>query len=100
VGEFAYHKRMVPKDVFSCSAPLLVEPPEALGEDFLYRTRGKKDGQSRPNEDLAPKDAKRNAYMVCNLISAINSAAKFFKDEHCGGDPDASYDKSWKQSLA
>jgi hypothetical protein len=37
-GDLSYSKRQIPKDIFSCESPLLVDPPRNLADaDYFYK---------------------------------------------------------------
>lgn len=79
VGDSFFAKRQMPKlpgrGFFECDSPLLDIPPLDLGEAYLYKGRQK--------ESLTPKQAKRNAFMICTLTKLLNDAGAFFKKNHC-----------------
>ena len=97
VGEFAIHKRKIPRDIFTCESPMLMDPPPDLGENYPYKTQGDISKKERPNLELNPKMAKRYAFQICSFTRVVNAAAEYFKKQHCG--PDANYERTWKQSL-
>jgi hypothetical protein len=53
-------------------------PPDDLA--LKYSSAILPDGTPK---DWKPKQAKENAFMVCAMIDVLNSAAKFYKDQHC-----------------
>jgi hypothetical protein len=97
VGEFAIHKRKIPRDIFTCESPMLMDPPPDLGENYPYKTQGNLGGKERPNLDLDAKTAKRTAFQICSFTRIVNSAAEYFKKQHCG--EDANFERTWKQDL-
>ena len=97
VGEFAIHKRKVPRDVFTCDANMLMEPPGDLGESYRYKTRGDSEGKSRDNEVITEREMKRTAFNICRFTEVVNGAAEYFKREHCVGG--GNFEKTWKQDL-
>lgn len=42
-------------------------------------------------KELNPKHVKEYAFMTCALIDALNSASKYYKDQHCGGNANYNY---------
>jgi hypothetical protein len=98
VGEFAFHKRKVPNDVFSCDFPLFIDPPDNLGRDFPYKTQGNLGREKRGNVALTEREMQRNAFFVCNLVRSINEASKYFKEHHCEG-AEGNFEKKYKIEL-
>lgn len=78
LGKYFFGKYRLRKDFLSCPVPLLKEPPADLG---LF-----KGTTTLPNgkvEALKDVHAKRNAFMLCRLIPAVNQASEYFKQRHC-----------------
>lgn len=80
IGEWFFSKRRMVKDFFECDSPLLEEPPLDVVEKSDYKHPP---GGSRT--DLDPMNAKREGFVVCGMIGALNDAGVFFKEHHCGG---------------
>lgn len=99
VGEWALHKRKIPRDVFTCEASMLAVPPLNLGEYFRYKTQGMQNGKERDNAQLTEWEMKRTAFQVCAGIRIINFASEVFKDKHCAAEGGGNREKVWKQSL-
>lgn len=57
----------------------MAEPPADIATK--YTTARFPDGKVK---DFTPEKAKRNAFMVCQMIFAANNAATYFKRNHCG----------------
>jgi peptidyl serine alpha-galactosyltransferase len=78
VGLFFFGKRRLPGSFLSCDSPLLLEPPLSLAvdHDFAMYPEGKR-------HPLTPVSAKRNAFIVCNMIRTLNQAAAYWKAQHC-----------------
>jgi hypothetical protein len=34
-------------------------------------------------KEIKPKEGKKYGFMVCTMINALNSAAVYYKDQHC-----------------
>lgn len=72
-------KYFLPKDIISCKAPLLKVPPADIA---LRYKRG-----INPNgfkiKALKPNQVVESGFAVCVMISALNAAAAYFKDNHC-----------------
>jgi hypothetical protein len=77
VGEWFFSKRSLKNDFFSCESPLLEDPPANLGEKRYILTG---DGTK---SDFEEKHSKREAFMICGIISLLNGAANFFKSTSC-----------------
>jgi len=67
-AEWMFHKGHVPQNILSCDMPLLVLPP-----DNFYNTQG--DTQGR-----------RNAWMICNLLTRLNDMLADYKHKFCKAD--------------
>lgn len=83
LGKWFIGKYRLPKDFISCASPLLTVPPDdiALKFDFAIQPGT---GEKKPmSNDLV----KRNAFMLCKFIPALNEAARFYKQNHCKDDP-------------
>ena len=84
VGEWAYGKRRVNKEIFSCDKPMLAElPPDLISLDYQIKN-GKKVAMST-------KQIKRNAFMICTAYRSLNAALLDYKTRNCG--PEANFDK-------
>jgi hypothetical protein len=81
VGDWFFSKRKHPKDFFTCSKPLMAVPPQ--GSNVALETYQLKPPGSHTKADLIPKQAKRNAFMVCGILALLNQAATFYKSNHC-----------------
>jgi len=77
VGEWFFSKRSFKNNFFSCESPLLEDPPANLGERTYIMTG---DGTK---SDFEEKHSKREAFMICGIISLLNGAANFFKSTSC-----------------
>lgn len=73
---------------FECESPQLAVPPDDLGEAYPYKLAGRSGGK----ENLKPKIARREAFMVCAITKALNDAGAFFKKNHCDGNGNMSND--------
>jgi hypothetical protein len=76
-GEIGFAKRQVPKNIFNCDQPLLVEPPSNLGKVDYHIKNGKK-------EPLKDYLVKRNSYALCVSHRSINAAVTYYKQNICG----------------
>jgi len=86
-GDISFQKRRLPHNSFSCDAPLLVEPPEDLGETSYMMKDGVKKNQGA-------RQAKRNAFMICVLHRTINAALIDYKQHMCKAEDKPNYEKT------
>ena len=111
IGKYVIGKHRLPKHfighpnvTLSCETPLLKVPPKNISllydyyidpNDFKrYVMEGAKDGAYSKQENLD-----RIAFMMCELIAALNRAATYFKQHHCGGKGNFNQDLIFFQSL-
>jgi peptidyl serine alpha-galactosyltransferase len=89
IGKWFIGKYRLRKDFISCESPLLTLPPDdvALKYDFAITP----DGDRKNYNGYHAKD---HAFMVCQMIPALNDAATYFKDHHCDK-ATANYEQSY-----
>ena len=85
-----FSKYRLKKKYISCETPFLTPPPNDLatrGYDFWLQPppHGHKGKWEAPKGNIGKKQAKREAYMICGLIRAVNEAARYFKEHACNG---------------
>lgn len=88
IGKFFFSKYRLKKRFISCETPLLTMPPKNVHLEYDYWVRPPPDlGASHPMEvkKISSAQAKREAFMLCGLISSMNDAARYFKMHHCEG---------------
>ena len=88
LGKFFFNKYRLKKKYISCDAPLLTMPPTEVHTKYQYSVRPPPDrGASHEMEvtNISFVQAKREAFMLCGLISSVNEAARYFKSQHCNG---------------
>jgi hypothetical protein len=78
VGVWGFQKRRLHKSMFQCSSPLLADIPHDVG---LLRFKDR-DGEIVKLSDV---EARRNAFMLCAIHSAINDAVLDVKERSCHG---------------
>jgi hypothetical protein len=67
------------QDFFTCQSPLLLEPQSNLATlDFTLSM-----DIFEQKDPLSKKRAKRDAFMICAIIAALNNASLHFKEQHC-----------------
>lgn len=79
-GPLGFQKRRLPRDIFNCDKPLLLEPPSDLG----FKTWAYKKGE---RIDMQARKLKRNAFAICVMHRSINAALIDFKQRMCAGQP-------------
>eukprot|EP00537_Pseudo-nitzschia_pungens_P010805 CAMPEP_0172387108 /NCGR_PEP_ID=MMETSP1061-20121228/4502_1 /TAXON_ID=37318 /ORGANISM="Pseudo-nitzschia pungens, Strain cf. pungens" /LENGTH=568 /DNA_ID=CAMNT_0013116677 /DNA_START=57 /DNA_END=1763 /DNA_ORIENTATION=+ len=87
---FFFGKHKLPKNFISCESPLLKRPPDDFANYTKYSKGKVPDGELK---EWRPKQAKEEAFMLCELIRAVNDAAVYYKDQHCK-DGTANYEYS------
>jgi len=88
LGKYFFGKRKMPKDFLSCESALMAEPPHDLMDKYEYAVfpGGNK-------KEWKAELKKRNAFVICIMIPALNAAATYFKKQHCDA-ATANYEKS------
>lgn len=85
-GPFFFSKYQVwskpekPMDFLSCEHPLYAEPK--AHEIVNYNKSQTLDGNWH---DLNPRQARRQGFMLCQVLARMNEMALFFKQHHCRG---------------
>ena len=94
LGKWFIGKYRLDSDFLSCETSLLMEPPDNLATlyDFYIKPGGKPYGQK---VKVRPGVAKREAFMICQLIKRFNDAATWYKQQACGEGNKGNYEKSW-----
>jgi len=78
IGDWFFSKRKMVKDFFTCESPLLILPPTDIVNEKDYRQLP---GEAR--KELSEKERKREGFVVCTLLAALNDAAIYFKEQQC-----------------
>lgn len=79
LGPSFFGKYRLPKNFLTCESPLMVEPLADIAKN--HNSVRWPNGQEKSFTD---QQVVRNAFMVCQLIPAVNEAAAYFKQNHCG----------------
>ena len=80
LGNYFFGKRRLPKDFLSCEAPLLREPTlNEIRTDHV-------DWPTGDGKDWSKEHGKRNRFVLCHLIPALNAAAEYYKKHNCEAD--------------
>jgi hypothetical protein len=90
-GDFAFQKRRVPLDIFSCAHPLFMEVPSDIGQEVY---KGKKVVHGPAGKSV--RVTKRYTMMLCTVYSAFNAALIDYKQRMCADDPNTNYAKTFK----
>lgn len=81
VDKYFWGKRKVPHEIFTCDAPLLIEPPMDIGSGKYLKVM-----ESEHKEKTISSDKEKNdGFVLCALTAATNEAMTYFKNMHCGG---------------
>ena len=81
IGKFFFGKRRMVKDFFECETPLMEFPPMDIIETTNY-----KHIYNDKRKDLTTKMARREGFMTCAVLGALNDAGTFFKEHSCNGE--------------
>jgi hypothetical protein len=90
LGKWFFSKYRLKKKYISCETPLLASPPKDLAArhyDYAVQPppHGHQGEWEAPVHNMTAKIAKREAFMICGLISLINEAAIHYKTTACNG---------------
>jgi len=94
IGKWFIGKYRIKSTFLSCDSPLLQEPPTDIKEwkyDYYIKPGGKPYGQK---ERMKPTTARREQFMICQVIKRLNDAATWYKEQICEAG-NANYDKSF-----
>lgn len=86
LGKFFFSKYRLKKKFISCKVPLLTIPPHDSAGRYDYWIRPPPDrGTSHEDETrkISKRQARRETFMLCGLLSAMNEASRYYKDHHC-----------------
>ncbi|CAJ1891238.1 unnamed protein product [Cylindrotheca closterium] len=78
IGKWFMSKYKVRKDHISCQAPLFKNPPADVAIKYTKSIYPNKEVKK-----MNKKERKESAFMVCSMISALNEAAIYYKDNNC-----------------
>ena len=88
--DFFFSKYRLKKNFLNCEKNLMLPPPLDIGTTYDYfiappPASGKPPKVSE-KKTFSKKQAKREAFMMCGLINAVNGAATHYKKHNCGSD--------------
>mmetsp|Transcript_25362 Transcript_25362/g.31990 ORF Transcript_25362/g.31990 Transcript_25362/m.31990 type:complete len:351 (+) Transcript_25362:2-1054(+) len=89
IGDWFFGKRKMVKNFFECESPLMEFPPMDIIE-----TKDYKKIFNDVKKDLKKHVARREGFMVCGILSALNDAGRFFKEHSCQGVEKTSIEQS------
>mmetsp|Transcript_24054 Transcript_24054/g.34478 ORF Transcript_24054/g.34478 Transcript_24054/m.34478 type:complete len:511 (+) Transcript_24054:123-1655(+) len=88
VGDWFFSKYKFASNFFSCECPLLETPPSTIGIiNYVTKRNGTR-------VHIKEKQSKRDAFMLCGIISLFNEAANLFKTTKCESYIFTAYDKT------
>lgn len=78
IGDWFFGKRKMVKDFFECDSPLMAFPPSDIIEtsNFKHIFNDKR-------KELTEANARREGFMTCGALGALNDAGTFFKENSC-----------------
>jgi len=87
LGPYFFFKRSLPQDIFSCEKPLLKNPLDHEGAGFaaMYTS------SVLPNSKVHV--ANRQAFMLCYIITILNDALTYWKQQHCTAEDNPNFSK-------
>eukprot|EP00934_Nitzschia_sp_Nitz4_P007822 Nitzschia sp. Nitz4//scaffold192_size41448//11708//12845//NITZ4_007482-RA/size41448-augustus-gene-0.41-mRNA-1//-1//CDS//3329540227//7812//frame0 len=86
LGKFFFSKYRLKKQYISCETPLLTMPPRDAHLIYDHWVRPPPDrGATHDMEtkNITALERKRQAFMLCGLISSVNDAARYYKRNYC-----------------
>jgi hypothetical protein len=96
IGKWFIGKYRIKSTFLLCNSPLLLEPPKNINEwkfNYYIKPGGVPYGQKE--QIMNPTiTARREQFMICQIISRLNDAATWYKEQTCDVG-DANYDKSF-----
>jgi hypothetical protein len=102
LGKWFFSKYRLKLDFFSCHRPLLTYPEVDSADRYNYWIRPPPDrGFHHEPEvrNISHVQAKREAFMLCGMISSLNEAARYFKQQHCGAEQTNQTATRWDESY-
>lgn len=87
--DFFFSKYRLKKNILNCEKNLLLPPPKDIHTQYDYFIGPPpEDAQPRRKPEkktFSTKQAKREGFMLCGMIDAVNEAAAYYKTRNCGG---------------
>lgn len=95
--DYFFSKYRLKKNFLTCEKNLMEEPPTDIATkyDFFIAPPPSTGKAKTPAErkTFSKKQAKREAFMMCGLIYAVNEAATYWKQHNCG--KNANFNKAY-----
>jgi hypothetical protein len=98
-----FSKYRVKKNILNCDKALMTLPPSNIYPKYNYKIFPRRADLSDAKtykeiqKEIPTKQAKREAFMICGMISALNEALRHYKQVACGKDglPVANYNETY-----
>ena len=98
-----FSKYRVKKNILDCDKNLMMIPPRNVYPQFKYKISPRRADLSdaktykEVQQEIPTTQAKREAFMICGMTSALNEALRFYKQQACGKDdlPVANYNETY-----
>jgi hypothetical protein len=98
-----FSKYRVKKNILNCEKALMMIPPGDIYPQYRYKIFPRRADLSdaktytEVQKDIPSKQAKREAFMICGMTSALNEALRYYKQDACGKDglPLANYNETY-----
>lgn len=88
--DFFFSKYRLKKNFLDCRKNLMLPPPLDIGTTYDYFVApppaSGKPPQKVEKKTFSKRQTKREAFMMCGMISAVNEAATYYKKYNCGAD--------------
>lgn len=86
--DYFFSKYRLKKNFLNCEKNLMKRPPKDIGTQYDYfiappPATGKVE-KNPEKKSFSHKQAKREAFMLCGMINAVNEAAIYYKKNNCG----------------
>jgi hypothetical protein len=91
LGKTFFSKYRLKKNIMNCEKNLLRPPPKDLLGKYDHAIKPPradlqdKHTYTEEREPIGSKRAKREVFMLCGLVSAVNEALRYHKHHACGG---------------
>jgi hypothetical protein len=98
-----FSKYRVKKNILNCDKALMMPPPSNIYPQYSYKIFPPRADLSDAKtykeiqKDIPKLQAKREAFMICGMVSALNEALRFYKNHACGKDdlPDGNFKETY-----
>jgi hypothetical protein len=98
-----FSKYRVKKNILNCEKALMMIPPGNIYPQYNYKIFPRRADLSdaktykEVQKEIPSNQAKREAFMICGMTSALNEALRYYKQQACGkeGFPMANYNETY-----